>query len=110
MTGIFMHALIGIDADGARFGKAAGAIRLEPFPDQIVRESLTQPQLHGLGQKSLQDIQHQQAAGDDREDGQLNEKTMQIAPRKGVVKGLVPAIEPYLGISRGDDDKKNSKS
>ena len=59
MACVFMHALVGIDADGTGIGKAKGARRLHPFADQIKRQAFPQFDPDPLIEPGLQHVENQ---------------------------------------------------
>ena len=67
MPRIFMHALVGIDADRTDLGQPVGAMGLQPFTHQILDQALAQLELQHFGQPALDHIQDQKAARDDAE-------------------------------------------
>ena len=71
MPGILMHALIRIDAHRPHFGQAEGAMRLQPFIDQILDQAFAQLELQHLRQPALGHIQDQKPARNDAEHAQL---------------------------------------
>ena len=101
---ILVHALIRIDADLAGALQAKRASRRHPIHHQILDQSLSQLQFQGFTEPALRDVQHQERARDDAEYPELDQELVQIAVGKGVVEGLVPAIEADLAVSRGGDD------
>ena len=70
-AGILLHALVGIDADGAGIGEPEGARRPHPFVDQVERQRLAQLQPDHLVEPGLTDVEHQQPAGYCRKDEKL---------------------------------------
>ena len=103
---IFVHALIGIDADMAGIGEPEGAARHEPVLDEIVREALAQLELQGFAEPPLRHVEHQQRACDDAEYAQLHQEPAKVPVRQRVIEGLIPAVEADLSIGGGDDDDK----
>jgi hypothetical protein len=47
--------------------------------NQIADQPLAQPELQGLAEPLLRDIENQQNSGDEEEDGQLVEKVPEVA-------------------------------
>ena len=107
MARILVHALVGIDADGAFTGQARGAAGLQPLAYQIEHQAFAQFQFQHFGQPALPHIQHQQAEGDDAEYAELDQELPEIAMRQRIVERLVPAVQPDLAIGGGDDDDKH---
>jgi len=52
-------------------GEAEGAVRPHPFVDEIDGEHLAQAQLDALVQPLLRDVEHEEPAGDRRENDEL---------------------------------------
>ncbi len=106
MPGILLHALVGIDADGAGIGEPEGAARPHPFLDQVERQRLAQPQPHHLVEPGLPDAKRQQHAGDADEQFELMEEGRKVFALHRVVERPVPAVEHNLH-QRGRDDHRN---
>ena len=62
-------------------------------------------------QPGLRYIQEQEGAGNDTEDHELDEESMQVPALQSIVKGLIPGVEPDLTERRrGDDhDERNAQ-
>jgi hypothetical protein len=107
------HGLIGIDTDFLRrghdcsSGEKKGALRSHPLSQQVSREPLTEFQLYSLIEPSLGNVQEQEAACDYSEYRQLREKRSNISLLNGVIKWLVPPIQPeQCDRRRADNDRE----
>ncbi len=100
-----MHALVGIDSDGARAGQPEGAAGLHPVGDQIMSQTFAQLELERFAQPLLAHIEREERSSDDGENPELREKLSHVPPRQGIVERLVPAVEADLAVRRGDDDE-----
>ncbi len=102
---ILMHALVGIDSDGARAGQPEGAAGKHPVGDQIMSQTFAQLELERFAQPLLAHIEREERSSDDGENPELREKLSHVPPRQGIVERLVPAVEADLAVRRGDDDE-----
>ena len=96
MTGILMDTLVRVSADLSGIGKVKCAPSSKPLVEQIAHEPFAQLNLGRLVQPDLRDIQDQEGAGNDTEDHELDEESMQVPTLQSIVKGLIPGVEPDL--------------
>ncbi len=100
-----MHSLVRIDSHlAAGVGEPERAPGFHPVPQQVLYQPLAQPDLAGLDQPALADVQHEVENGKDDEDAELEHEVVQVAARQRVVKGFVPSIEENLAVGGQEHD------
>jgi hypothetical protein len=107
VTRIFVHALVGVDADRSGAREPECATRQHPKIDEIQRQPFAQLELERFRQPALKDVEHEQCTRDDAEHAELHEKRFEIAPFQRVVERLIPTVESDLPIGRRYDDQKD---
>ena len=100
-----MDALVRIDADLAGKAQQVGPLWNHPLVEQIVGQPFAQPDLHHLLQPGLRHHEHEQRAGDGREDEELDPELPQELLLDRVVEGALPADEQDLPNHIGADDQ-----
>ena len=88
MTGILMDTLVRVSADLSGIGKAKCAPSSKPLVEQIAHEPFAQLNVGRLVQPDLRDIQDQEGAGNDTEDHELDQESMQVPTLQSIVKWL----------------------
>ena len=109
MLGVLLDALIGIDADLAREAQQVDAFAYQPLVEQVMRQPFAQPYVHHRAQPGLADDQHQQSAGDHREDHELGDEPRHVPLLDRLVEGALPAVEPDLPGRVGADDDDHAQ-
>jgi hypothetical protein len=110
MTGIIMDTLIRVSADLSGIGEAKCAPGSKPLVEEIAHEPFAQLNLGRLVQPDLRYIQDQEGAGNETEDHELTEESMQVSMLQRIVKGLIPSVEPDLTEGRRGDDQDESNT
>lgn len=104
VRGILLHALVGVDTNGAGIGQAESARRPHPLVDQIERQRLAKFQPDHLVEPGLTYVEHQQPAGNDCKDEKLVQEGCHVSARERIVERLVPAVEQNLADRGCDND------
>ena len=78
MTGILMDTLVRVSADLSRIGEGKCAPWSQPLIEQIAHEPFAQLNLGRLVQPDLRYIEDQESAGNETEDHELVEESMQV--------------------------------
>ena len=73
-----MHALIGVHADRAGIGEPECPARLQPIPNQVMRQTLPEPEFQRLAKPALRHVEDQQYRGDQAEDDQLLQELRKV--------------------------------
>ena len=71
MLGVSLQALVRIGADDARIRQAKGALRLEPFVQEIVDQALAHHDFGALIEPHLRDVKDEQYPRQLAEDDEL---------------------------------------
>ncbi len=109
VPGILVHALVGVLTHGPGAGQPERAARLQPVTEQVLDQGFAHFQLQHFPDPALRDIEHGQPRGQDEKHAQLDGEIVQIAPREGVVEGLVPQVQAYLDIGSAADDHESGR-
>ncbi|MNT64693.1 hypothetical protein D3C72_2026110 [compost metagenome] len=68
---VFVHALVGIDADGAGIGQTEGAGGPHPFVDEVERQAFSKLQPDQLAEPGLRHVENEQRSGNLGKDDEL---------------------------------------
>ena len=109
MLRVLVDALVRIDADRAGEAQHVGALGREPLVEQVVGQPFAQPDLEHFLQPGLGDDQHEQAAGDHRENEELGHERRHVPLLERVVEGALPDVEADLscGVRADHDDDRD---
>jgi hypothetical protein len=84
VTGILIDTLVRVSSDLSGIGKAKCASSSKPLVEQIAHEPCAQLDLGRLVQPDLRAIQDQEGAGNDTEDHELDQESMQALTLQGL--------------------------
>ena len=106
MAGVFLDALVRIDAVVARESKQIGVLRSQPFVEQIARQPGSELDLRDLREPGLSNDKAQQSGDDHQEHDDLMQEVAEIVALQGIVEGALPGVQPHLSGRDGSDDKR----